>query len=140
MKEPLKLPLGKVGTRKSDGVMIDKITIIGNRKTKLSYFEAAFCHISNHSHDIQSLLSELSRITNNIQSHGIFESVDTQIRVIDRHNHILTTEVIVNVKEANIPFLKMSSFVRTGSTGSSSSNSDIGGEIEGTTLHQSPSL
>lgn len=109
-------------------IKITAIVIKGNERTKDVYFQNEFSDYSR-CRNIGDLHQHLFSVTQNLQHSGLFEAVETNIRIgstkntanvaINDGNDSLeqsayTISVDVTVKEVGIPQLKMESYIQTG--------------------------
>lgn len=112
-------------------IKVSAILIKGNGRTKEVYFQNEFSD-SVHCQNVGELHEHLSFVTQNLQQSGLFEAVQTNIKVGSRTSgggHVNSyggiaggpTEssayditVDVTVKEVGIPQLKMESYIQTG--------------------------
>lgn len=110
-------------------VKITAIVVRGNERTKEAYFQNEFSDYSK-CHNIAELHQHLFSVTQNLQKSGLFEAVETNIRIgstKDQGNVAISNNsssnleqkaynicVDVTVKEVGIPQLKMESYIQTG--------------------------
>ena len=128
-------------------VHVANVDIQGHTRTKESFFAAEFDGIEK-CQNVETLYTHLGEVSSRLQRSGIFEGLETNIRVLNDEQRttaagerIHNIAIDVNVKEVGIPFLKMESYVRAGSGGASSSSGsgsssfapkgDIGGQLQG---------
>jgi outer membrane protein assembly factor BamA len=106
-------------------VTIDKITVSGNQRTKVEYFERELEDVKRSRDkkvDIVGFYQSLQKATSDMQNQDIFEAVhvnvDTRLSPKGDQHHV---DVQVNVKEKGIPFLKAESSVKSSLSSSSAS-------------------
>ena len=135
----------------STPISITGIQVHGHIRTKESFFETEFAGI-HRCRNIEDLYNHLSEVNNRLESLGIFEGIETNIRIVDDitsksqrkeprrpASGIYPIAIDVIVKEVGVPFLKLESYVRSGGGSSSSgatsssfsSKGDIGCQIQG---------
>ena len=135
-------------------ISITGVQVHGHVRTKESFFETEFAGI-HRCRNIQDLYNHLSEVNDRLESLGIFEGIETNIRIVDDINSTSSSSqrkqprrpasgsypiaIDVIVKEVGVPFLKLESYVRSGGGSSSSgatsssfsSKGDIGCQIQG---------
>ena len=138
----------------STPISITGVQVHGHIRTKETFFETEFAGI-HRCRNIEDLYNHLSEVNDRLQSLGIFEGIETNIRIVDDINGTPSSSqrkqprrpasgtypiaIDVIVKEVGVPFLKMESYVRSGGGSSSSgatsssfsSKGDIGCQIQG---------
>ena len=113
----------------SKPIKITAIVVKGNERTKEAYFQNEFSGYSK-CHNIGELHQHLFSSTQNLQKSGLFEAVETNIRIGSTNgqgNVAISNDsgsnleqkaynicVDVTVKEVGIPQLKMESYIQTG--------------------------
>ena len=92
----------------TDEVAITSFQVNGNHRTRLSFFQDAFGE-SAKCKNIRELYTSLGKATSKLESLGIFSSVDAQIVLTETGSSSvpLVVNVIVDVKEKNVPYLKV---------------------------------
>ena len=111
----------------SQPIIVKKVSISGNNRTKLSFFDNEISDTLNVS-SIDQLRSSLDRLHGNLMSKGLFDTVDINVDEIKKNNDSNSIPIEINVKvtEKGIPFLKMESFVRQ-----HNGSNNVGCEIQG---------
>ena len=97
-------------------VRLTKITVSGNDRTSLSFFDAELKDISTKNCTLQELAQSFAMKTNKLLSMDMFEAVDTNIEIGQPKHGKFDATVRINVKEKGIPFLKVASYVKAGAT------------------------
>lgn len=105
-------------------VIVKAITIAGNERTNLSFFDAELENIKEPNLTAQQLSERLSRTTDKLLSMDLFEAVDLNLQIVSQSHGSFDSELKVNVKEKGIPFLKVASYLKAGS------GSEIGFELQ----------
>ena len=114
-------------------IRVSSIVVKGNERTREAYFQNEFSE-SVRCRNIGELHQHLSTVTQHLQGSGLFEAVETNIKigsslareVARSHNEgqqggqssgstSYDITVDVTVKEVGIPQLKMESYIQTGS-------------------------
>lgn len=113
-------------------VRITDVSVAGNKRLQLSYFSAELKDvISGEPCTLGELTSKLHGCTQTMLSSNIFEIVDANLDIHSRDSRNglpeFQAQLQLNVEEKGIPFLKMSSYVKS----SSASASDVGFEVQG---------
>lgn len=114
-------------------IIVRKVSIKGNNRTKLSFFDNEINDTLNVS-SIDELSRSLDILHNNLVSKGLFDSIDINVEEIKKNsNDSDTTPIEINIKviEKGIPFLKMESFVKQ-----QNGSSNVGCEIQGNIYQQ----
>lgn len=102
--------------RADSDVRLTKITVCGNDRTSLSFFDAELKDINTKDCTLQELAQSFAKKTNKLLSMDMFEAVDTNIEIGQPKHGKFDATVRINVKEKGIPFLKVASYVKAGAT------------------------
>lgn len=107
-------------------IRITSVTVAGNERTKLSFFDSELQGISSNPVKLSDLAGILTERTQRLTSLNIFEKVDTNLVIGDQDSHgKFNAELKLSVKEKGVGFLSVESYVKTGAS------SDIGAEVKG---------
>jgi hypothetical protein len=92
----------------SEPISIETFQVNGNHRTRLSFMEDAFGEAAKSQH-IHELYTSLGKATSRLESLGIFSYVDAKIVVTDPDSKVTphVVKVLVDVKEKNVPYLKV---------------------------------
>jgi outer membrane protein assembly factor BamA len=97
-------------------VTLKKVTVAGNSRTSLSFFDAEFNDLKKSGVTLQETVNGLHQKTQQLLSTDMFEAVDTNLVVLSQENGKVVADVNVNVKEKGIPFLNVASYVKAGAS------------------------
>lgn len=112
----------------SSDIHINMIDISGNKRTKLDFFNIEMQNIKR-SMKYHDLKNELEQVRCRLLSMNMFDKVDIDIHEVKNtnNNHNMNkVNVMIDVVEKGIPFIKMSSYIKSG-TGPD----QIGFEVQG---------
>ena len=116
----------------SQSIIVRKVSIKGNNRTKLSFFDNEINDTLNVS-SIDELSRSLDILHNNLVSKGLFDSIDINVEEVKKNSDnsdSIPIEINIKVTEKGIPFLKMESFVKQ-----QNGSSNVGCEIQGNILY-----
>jgi outer membrane protein assembly factor BamA len=116
----------------SQSIIVRKVSIKGNNRTKLSFFDNEINDTLNVS-SIDQLSKSLDILHNNLVSKGLFDSIDINVEEVKKNSDnsdSIPIEINIKVTEKGIPFLKMESFVKQ-----QNGSSNVGCEIQGNILY-----
>lgn len=105
-------------------VNVKSISVAGNERTNLSFFDAELDSIKEPNLTAEQLSERLSRVTDKLLSMDMFEAVDLNLQINSQSHGIYDSELKVNVKEKGIPFLKVATYLKAGS------GSEVGFELQ----------
>jgi hypothetical protein len=108
----------------SYGVEIKDVKILGNRRTKDSFFSSEF-KSSFEKKNLHDLHASLCKVTDKLLGSNLFDLVDVHLKVdsVEKEKYICNLEI--SIKEKSIPTLTMQSYVKTGAI------NDVGFELQG---------
>ena len=105
-------------------IKVTKITVAGNDRTALSFFDSELEEIKADNLSIKDMAKLMSKKTEKLLSMDMFEAVDTNLEIATGINGKYTGELKLNVKEKGIPFLKVATYLKAGT------GSEVGFEIQ----------
>lgn len=125
----------------AQSVNVKQVQVSGNERLRLSYFEGELSDVVTKSTSTDDLAEKLRLAYNRLHKTDLFESV--KIDVVDYRDpalsgsHVqgdheedsLPVTVKVSVKEKNLTFLKMESYVRTANTPSGNMGCEVNGTL-----------
>jgi outer membrane protein assembly factor BamA len=112
-------------------VKIEKTIVIGNNRTRLSFFEAELKEVISKKLTIPLLKAELDKVVSRLQSRGLFEyaNLDLVLKEVltdSNSNDNFLADIKITIKEKGIPFIKAETYVK-----SKTSGSEVGCEVQG---------
>jgi len=90
-------------------VSVKNVVINGNERTRDTFIKSELKE-SMESTNMRELYSNLSKVTSNMRSLGIYESLELNVETCKGDGGSYDVDLVVNMKEKGIPMLKVSIF------------------------------
>lgn len=113
----------------SKPIIVKKVSIIGNNRTKLSFFDNEINDTLNVS-SVDELTKSIHLLHNSLMTKELFDTVDINLNEIKKNNdddsNNIPIEINIKVTEKGIPFLRMESSVKQ-----HNGTNSVGFEVQG---------